>query len=358
MSEAHASRGGDESADTVSFLAHIGPAPVVLVFADDWTRGSESVDDLDVIRAELRGLGAVLAVLSRAGIWSFRPDDDFERLAGSSCDVDAEVARLVRRYGIERGRDGLMLPTVVVLDAEGRVRFQGVWSRERGDVRSGLAGALHSAGRALLERSSEPGRMSRREWIVTSLVAGFAFVFAEGCARRVPQDGDLPKVDPSTGASDATGEFDITLDVNGATRSLRIDPRVSLLDALRDRVGLTGTKKGCDQGQCGACTVLVDGRRVCSCLTLAIMARGAKITTIEGLATGDRLHPVQAAFASMDAFQCGYCTPGQIMSAVGLLAEGHAKTDDDVREQMSGNICRCGAYSNIVAAIQLARRGG
>ena len=131
---------------------------------------------------------------------------------------------------------------------------------------------------------------------------------------------------------------------------------MTLLDALRERLGLTGTKKGCDQGQCGACTVLVDGRRVNACLTLAVMAEGAPITTIEGLAKGDALHPLQAAFIAHDGFQCGYCTSGQIMSAAGLLAEGHAHSDDEVREQMSGNICRCGAYPNIVAAIQQARK--
>jgi xanthine dehydrogenase YagT iron-sulfur-binding subunit len=151
---------------------------------------------------------------------------------------------------------------------------------------------------------------------------------------------------------------DISLHVNGEERRVRVDPRVSLLDALRERLGLTGTKKGCDAGQCGACTVLVDGRRVKSCLMLAIAQQGAKITTIEGLARGDELHPVQAAFLSHDAFQCGYCTSGQIMSAVGLLSEGHARTDDEVREAMSGNLCRCGAYPNIVAAIQAARGSG
>jgi xanthine dehydrogenase YagT iron-sulfur-binding subunit len=149
---------------------------------------------------------------------------------------------------------------------------------------------------------------------------------------------------------------EVTLDINGSSRKLRIDPRVTLLDALRERLGLTGTKKGCDQGQCGACTVLVGGRRVKSCLTLAIMTEGAAVTTIEGLAKGDRIHPVQAAFVAHDGFQCGYCTPGQIMSAIGLLSEGHASTDEEVREQMSGNLCRCGAYPNIVAAIQRARK--
>jgi xanthine dehydrogenase YagT iron-sulfur-binding subunit len=147
---------------------------------------------------------------------------------------------------------------------------------------------------------------------------------------------------------------DITLRVNGSTRKLRLDPRVTLLDALRERLALVGTKKGCDQGACGACTVLVDGTRVVSCLTLAVMAQGKEITTIEGLAKGDELHPVQAAFVTCDGFQCGYCTPGQIMSAVGCIREGHAKSDAEIREFMSGNICRCGAYPNIVDAIKLA----
>ena len=127
---------------------------------------------------------------------------------------------------------------------------------------------------------------------------------------------------------------------------------MTLLDALRDHLGLTGTKKGCDHGQCGACTVLVDGGRVNSCLTLAVMHQGDEITTVEGLAKGEQLHPVQPAFIEHDAFQCGYCTPGQICSAVGLLDEGRAKTEDDIREQMSGNLCRCGAYPNIVDAVR------
>src|SRR5437588_6714857 len=152
-----------------------------------------------------------------------------------------------------------------------------------------------------------------------------------------------------------TGGAPIELTVNGRRHAVHVEPRTTLLDALRDRLGLTGTKKGCDHGQCGACTVLVDGRRIYSCLTLAAMQAGARITTIEGLADGDRLHPVQEAFIKHDAFQCGYCTSGQICSAVGLLSEGHAQTDDEVRELMSGNICRCGAYPNIVAAVQDAR---
>ena len=145
------------------------------------------------------------------------------------------------------------------------------------------------------------------------------------------------------------------LTVNGEPRPLRVEPRVSLLDALRERLGLTGSKKGCDQGTCGACTVWVDGRRVLACLTLAVACEGREVTTIEGLAADGELHPVQAAFVEHDAFQCGYCTPGQVMSAVKLLEEGHAGDDAEIAECMSGNICRCAAYPNIRAAIRGVR---
>jgi xanthine dehydrogenase YagT iron-sulfur-binding subunit len=166
---------------------------------------------------------------------------------------------------------------------------------------------------------------------------------------------DLQQVDappPAAARPAAPGGVPVRLNVNGLPYSVTLDPRTSLLDLLREHLDLTGTKKGCDQGQCGACTVLVDGRRINSCLTFAVMLDGAEVTTIEGLATNGALHPVQQAFIDHDAFQCGYCTPGQICSAVGLLAEGRAKTADDIRELMSGNICRCGAYPHIVAAIE------
>ncbi len=148
----------------------------------------------------------------------------------------------------------------------------------------------------------------------------------------------------------------VSLTVNGTLHALMLDTRTTILDLLREHLDLTGTKKGCDQGQCGACTVLIDGRRVNSCLTFAVMYDGAQITTIEGLATKGTLHPLQQAFIDHDAFQCGYCTPGQICSAVGLISEGRAKTADDIRELMSGNLCRCGAYGNILAAIAQAMR--
>jgi xanthine dehydrogenase YagT iron-sulfur-binding subunit len=148
------------------------------------------------------------------------------------------------------------------------------------------------------------------------------------------------------------GATDITLRVNGQAHTVRVEPRVTLLDTLRERLDLTGTKKGCDHGQCGACTVHVNGQRTLSCMTLAVMAQGKEITTIEGLAQGDQLHPMQAAFLQHDGFQCGYCTPGQIMSGVACVKEGHATTDAQAREWMSGNLCRCGAYPNILAAVR------
>ena len=156
-----------------------------------------------------------------------------------------------------------------------------------------------------------------------------------------------------SGPLDLVPKIAVNLHVNGRDHDLRLDPRVTLLDALRDQIGMTGTKKGCDQGACGACTVLVDDKRVLSCLTLAAQCDGRGVTTIEGLEAEDgSLHPMQTAFIQHDALQCGYCTPGQIMSAVALLAEGRATSDDDIREFMSGNLCRCGAYPNIVAAIR------
>jgi xanthine dehydrogenase YagT iron-sulfur-binding subunit len=148
---------------------------------------------------------------------------------------------------------------------------------------------------------------------------------------------------------------DVTLNINGQDHQLSVDVRTSLLDLLREHLELTGAKKGCDHGQCGACTVHLDGRRVLSCLTLAVVAQGRRVATIEGLATNGQLHPMQQAFIDHDAFQCGYCTPGQIMSAVACVHEGHAENDADIREYMSGNLCRCAAYPNIVDAVKQAR---
>jgi xanthine dehydrogenase YagT iron-sulfur-binding subunit len=191
--------------------------------------------------------------------------------------------------------------------------------------------------------------LTRRAFIETSGVLGGVAAMAPAlgveatAASPAPRSADQPIDAP---------DIAVTLTVNGQARAVDVDPRTTLLDALRERLGLTGAKKGCDIGACGACTVLIDGRRVNACLTLAVMAQGRAITTIEGLGSADQLHVVQQAFIEHDAFQCGYCTPGQILSAVALIGEGWTRSDAEVRELMSGNICRCGAYPNIVAAIK------
>ncbi len=190
--------------------------------------------------------------------------------------------------------------------------------------------------------------MTRRELLEVAVVTGGAFVGGQ----LMP--GNIPEASAQTGASPAP--LDLVLRVNGTEHRLMLDPRTTLLDALREHLHLTGSKKGCGLGQCGACTVLMDGKRVKSCLSLAALAEGREITTIEGLAQGDQLHPLQSAFIERDAFQCGYCTPGQIMAGVACIAEGHAGSPEEIREWMSGNLCRCGAYDHIVAAIQDAVR--
>jgi xanthine dehydrogenase YagT iron-sulfur-binding subunit len=197
------------------------------------------------------------------------------------------------------------------------------------------------------EPQSSPSNPTRRAFLLTTSSTAAASVIA---GRGSPEAiADEPKIE---------GAVPITLRINGKDRQLRVDPRTTLLDCIRETVDLTGTKKGCDHGQCGACTVHVNGRRVNSCLSLALMHDGEEITTIEGLRTPEALHPMQAAFVSCDGYQCGYCTSGQIMSAVALLKEPCGPDDAAVKELMSGNICRCGAYANIVAAIQQVRKNG
>jgi xanthine dehydrogenase YagT iron-sulfur-binding subunit len=307
---------------------------------------------MEAIRAELRGLGAGLMIVSGRGIWGFRPDDELHLHAHVEELEGADVRDAWRAYSADAIGDGAI--ALFVIDGDGVLRFRHRVD-DGADVTAMLSTALSAAGRALLAPRPPSATLSRRELVVASLAAAFALVLVEGCD---PKAGARAPAGAAAGfAGDGEHEVDVVLDINGTPRPLRIETRVTLLDALRERLGLTGTKKGCDHGQCGACTVIVEGRRVNACLTLAVMAQGVKITTIEGLANGDTLHPLQAAFVSEDGFQCGYCTPGQIMSALGMHFEGHAQTDDEVREQMSGNICRCGAYPNIVAAVQLARKG-
>ena len=185
----------------------------------------------------------------------------------------------------------------------------------------------------------------RRSFLMATVSSAAVPVFARGSAAQAAA---------AQSTSNPRRPVDATLTINGQDHPLTFDVRTSLLDLLRERLGMTGAKKGCDHGQCGACTVLLDGRRILSCLTLAVAAQGRNVTTIEGLATNGTLHPMQQAFIDNDAFQCGYCTPGQILSAVACVHENHASTDDEIREYLSGNLCRCAAYPNIVAAVKQA----
>jgi xanthine dehydrogenase YagT iron-sulfur-binding subunit len=196
----------------------------------------------------------------------------------------------------------------------------------------------------MTENASGIFTLNRRQFVGASAVVGGLVASESLIACSAP--------DQQAAGADTT----VTVTVNGAKQTVPVDNRTSLLDMVRERLRLTGTKKGCNQGACGACTIMLDGRRVNSCLTLAVMHDGAEITTVEGLASGDQLHPLQQAFIDQDAFQCGYCTSGQIVSGVGCIAERHTGSRDEIREWMSGNICRCGAYPNIVSAVQQAAR--
>jgi len=214
---------------------------------------------------------------------------------------------------------------------------------------------------------------SRRDFMVASAVGGLGLFASNLLAKEAALAGMPLAADAAVATIKAQNVVQVALTINGSPQTLELDSRVVLLDALRERLGLTGSKKGCDQGQCGACTVIVNGERRLACLTLVASLEGGEVTTIEGLADGDRLHPMQAAFIKHDGFQCGYCTPGQICSAVGMLEEArrgdvshvtgdvarpvHRLTDDEIRERMSGNICRCGAYPGIVAAVQEVHSG-
>jgi xanthine dehydrogenase YagT iron-sulfur-binding subunit len=189
--------------------------------------------------------------------------------------------------------------------------------------------------------------VTRRELLATAAVTGGVVVGAQFMPGAIS---------PAAAQDGGSARIDVALRVNGAQHRLALDPRTTLLDALREHLKLTGSKKGCGLGQCGACTVLIDGKRVKACLSLAALVEGHEITTIEGLAQGEQLHPLQAAFIERDAFQCGYCTSGQIMAGVACINEGHAGSAQEIRDWMSGNLCRCGAYDNIVAAIQDAAR--
>ena len=241
---------------------------------------------------------------------------------------------------------------VFVIDETGHIFWS--WSSSDEEVAPGeVLAALEK-----LQNAQPKSGLSRRSFLAATFAASAILTLsARGAHARnelAPPAPDAARFQ-SLQTYDKTDTIAVGLRVNGQARTLQIESRVALLDALREYLGLTGTKKGCDHGQCGACTVHVDGERQLSCLMLAVMAQGREITTIEGLARGDELHPMQLAFVQNDAFQCGYCTPGQIMSAVALQKEGGDTSDAEIREGMSGNLCRCAAYPNILAAIQSER---
>ncbi len=308
-----------------------GQTTVLAFFPDDWDPARPA--QLAAYREALRSLpgGAHLLGVTQDDAW-MQLDTAEE---GPVRFPLVQDSRLAQAFGVE-GKQA-----VVVVDPEGIVRWAHV-----GPV--GGSPNLEEL-TASVRRAQSPG-LSRRSLLVTAAAAGLALAFLPGKAHAEA----LGFGGAGVGGAAPKGERTITLNVNGKAMKVAVDPRTTVLDALRERMGLTGTKKGCDHGQCGACTVHINGRRANSCLVLAMQAEGDKITTIEGLAHGDDLHPVQTAFIKHDGFQCGYCTPGQIMSAVACIKEGHTKDDDEIREWMSGNICRCGAYPGILAAVKEA----
>jgi xanthine dehydrogenase YagT iron-sulfur-binding subunit len=327
-------------------LSDFRGSPVVLAFhGAQWDPARrEHVETYNRLIASLGGVaGARLLEIGGDGPWR---DLTFADESLALPVIDATDDDIARRYGV--GAE----PAVFVIDASGVVRFAQFGT---GALASPVAlaraisvvaepfGAMSTAGQ------TPDASWTRRDFVATALAAAFALTLRpiEARAERVAATFAPPS--PSTGRP-------VTLSVNGKDIQLTLEPRVTLLDALRESAGLTGTKKGCDHGQCGACTVHIDGRRELSCLTFAVMHEGQRVTTIEGLASGEQLHPMQQAFITHDGFQCGYCTSGQIMSAVAVLEESWGPNDDDVREAMSGNICRCGAYPGIVAAVQEVRR--
>jgi len=329
---------GDLAPDGVlpdgSWLSALRGQPVILAFApDEWNPTQAHQSALFARLSQEFGGGAAFVDTAT---------EDWHSLDCRST--------LAAQFGVD-GQRALFL-----LDEHGVVRWKTVVPPGQ-DLRPGqvLAAleALSPSPAAAGNGAVVSGGLSRRTFVTATLAAA-ALLLLPSC------DGSSPDSNAAetAAAAESTGTLPVVLTINGHSHRLQLDPRVALLDALRENLHLTGTKKGCDHGQCGACTVHLDGHSALSCLTLAVMSQGKNITTIEGLAQGDELHPVQAAFLQHDAFQCGYCTPGQIMAATALLQDPHTPTGSavELREAMSGNLCRCAAYPNIIAAIQAVQR--
>jgi xanthine dehydrogenase YagT iron-sulfur-binding subunit len=320
-------------------LSTLRGSPVLLAFQPQhWDPAwGEAVRVYNRLIADLPGAaGARLLTIAGSGAWQSPMFDDG---ALELPIVSVEAGPVARQYGVAG------VAAVFVIDAGGYVSGRHV----AGDV-----AAAPNALAATVSGLAADGEWTRRRFVVTTLAAAVALAFAQRLARAEGATRALAHEPLGTAGP-------VRLRVNGRDLSLDLEPRVTLLDALREYAGITGPKKGCDHGQCGACTVHVAGRRILSCLTFAVMQQGKEITTIEGLAAtagakDDALHPMQQAFIDHDGFQCGYCTSGQIMSASAMVREPWGPADDDVREAMSGNICRCGAYPGIVAAIQQVRK--
>jgi xanthine dehydrogenase YagT iron-sulfur-binding subunit len=345
-------------------LRDLRGTPVILAFYPggwDPTR-SDQLARFNALMARVPGVSAELLGITRDGMWADLAFADEAVRVPMLADLDPHGS-VAEAFGVDE-------QAVVVVDAQGVVCWRHDGPAPRADELVAALAALaprpadpesprglydNPAPCAVLPHDGEPvagfsPRPSRREFVTTALAAAIALAAMPAVAHAEPMVEVLASPPSLVGVATS-----VSLTVNGRTIALDLEPRVTLLDALREYAGLTATKKGCDHGQCGACTVHVNGRRQLSCLTFAIMHQGDEITTLEGLANGDRLTPMQAAFIEHDGFQCGYCTPGQIMSATALLQEPCGPSDADVKECMSGNICRCGAYPGIVAAIQDVR---
>lgn len=327
-------RVGDVAPDTIlpdgRSLKELRGAPLILAFApSQWNPAIAYQSEL---------FSQLALEFSDGASFIDASTDDWLSLSNKS--------ELAEAFGVTEER------VIFVLDENGILRFHLTGQNlHPGEVISALEE---------LQKTHQNGKGLSRRTFLCSTFAAAALLSVAGWTQAAPSNHSMtPPAQRERSEYKGNYALDdtipVTLNINGKKTKLQIEPRVALLDALREYAGLTGTKKGCDHGQCGACTVHVDGQRQLSCLTLAVMNEGRQITTIEGLANGETLHPVQQAFIENDGFQCGYCTPGQIMSAVALIKEGKAKTDAEIRESMSGNLCRCAAYPNIVAAIKQAQ---
>lgn len=314
-----------------SRLIELRGRPLILAFSSDQWNPSHALQS--ELFAELtREMNADAAFIEAS------PDD------WHSLDTESDLAA---HFGAQ-GKRALFL-----VDENGILK----WRIEVGTGENIAPGEVIAALESLRGKPQNAGGVSRRAFLTATLGAAALLSLPLAPASADPQ---LPKPEVARlknppAPIDSSGTIPVSLRINGQVRQLQIEPRVALLDALRENLHLTGTKKGCDHGQCGACTVHIDGESWLSCLTLAVAIQGREITTIEGLSSGETLHPVQAAFIKHDAFQCGYCTPGQIMSSTALLKDGKMRSDAEIREAMSGNLCRCAAYPNIIAAIKEAQ---